>query len=250
MDFEELILKALQTKFPGVDAKILGRIAKKRAKTANTADQTEDGAKTIVDGITLQQVIESYGDFKATEASSTAISSYEKRHNIKDGKPIEQPAQTAQQGAQQATAQTAQQGGNAGQDEPPTWAKLIIDAQAKINQRFEQIDAEKIGNTRLAAFKEAIKTAPEKVRLRYEKDFERLSFKDDDDFNSYLEEIRPDIEAMAADNASKGGTFGSPLGGGAAGAAASELVKARFAQSTTAASVSPAIAGLPTNTPA
>jgi hypothetical protein len=45
MDFEELILKALQTKFPGVDAKILGRIAKKRAKTANTADQTEDGAK-------------------------------------------------------------------------------------------------------------------------------------------------------------------------------------------------------------
>ena len=56
MDFEELILKALQTKFPGVDAKILGRIAKKRAKTANTADQTEDGAKISEWRTSIQEI--------------------------------------------------------------------------------------------------------------------------------------------------------------------------------------------------
>ena len=113
MEFEQLILAALQTKFPGVDAKILGRIAKKHAKTATGT--TEADAKTIVDGITFQQVLESHADYRATEAQKTAIANYESKHNLRDGKPIEQAQQ--QQGAQQQPQQgqqiqtTAQQGG-------------------------------------------------------------------------------------------------------------------------------------------
>ena len=91
MEFEQLILAALQTKFPGVDAKILGRIAKKHAKTATGT--TEADAKTIVDGITFQQVLESHADYRATEAQKTAIANYESKHNLRDGKPIEQAQQ-------------------------------------------------------------------------------------------------------------------------------------------------------------
>ena len=74
------ILEALTAKFEGVSASILGRIADKLAKTATTPEQV----KTAVEGMTLQQVIESYGDSRATEASNTArenaVKDYESRY--------------------------------------------------------------------------------------------------------------------------------------------------------------------------
>lgn len=241
--FEQSILTALQTKFPGVDAKILGRIAKKKAKTA----KSEDDAKTIADGITLQQVIDSHADYRATEAGRTAVENYESEHKLKDGKPVEPAGQTAPQGDQQATAQTAPQGGQQNAEKVPAWAQTLIDSNKTLTERLNKFETERAAKTRLDAFKEAIAAAPEKIKARYERDFARLQFKDDADFSSYLEEIKPDIAAIAKDSASKGGSFGSPLGGGAASGQPSDLVKARFAQPTTAAPVSPAIAGLPTN---
>lgn len=243
---EQLILTALQTKFAGVDAKILGRIAKKKAKTATS----EADVKTIVDGITLQQVIDSHADFRATEARKTAVENYESEHNLKDGKPVETAEQTAQQGGQQTTPQTAQQGGQQPDEKVPAWAQRLFDDNKAIRDEIKGYKAERTANTRLEAFKAVIAAAPDKIKARYERDFARLQFKDDDDFNSYLEEIKPDIAAIAEDSASKGGSFGSPLGGGAASGQPSDLVKARFATPNTAAPVSPAIAGLPTNTTA
>lgn len=246
-ELEQPILTALQTKFPGVDAKILGRIAKKKAKTATS----QADVKTIVDGITLQQVIDSHADYKATEAQSTAVSNYEKKYGLKDGKPevVEQP-QTAPQGAQTTTStQTASQGGQQQPTETvPAWAQQLLSESKAMREELNGYKAERTANTRLEAFKAAIAKAPDKIKARYERDFARLQFKDDADFESYLEEIKPDIAAIAEDTASKGGSFGSPLGGGAASGQPSDLVKARFANTNnTAASVSPAIAGLPTN---
>lgn len=241
---EQPILTALQTKFPGVDAKILGRIAKKKAKTATS----EDDVKTIVDGITLQQVIDSHADFKATEAQSTAVGNYEKKYGLKDGKPVEAAEQTAQQGVQQTTAtQTAGAQGGQQTEVVPGWAQQLINDNKTLREELNGYKAERTANARLEAFKAAIAKAPNKIKARYERDFGRLQFKDDADFNAYLEEIKPDIDAIAEDTASKGGAVGSPLGGGAASGQPSDLVKARFAQPNTAATVSPAIAGLPTN---
>ncbi len=74
------ILEALKAKFPGVSDNVLDRIANKLAKTVTTAEQV----KTAVEGVTIQQVIESYGDSRATEASNTArenaVLDYESRY--------------------------------------------------------------------------------------------------------------------------------------------------------------------------
>ena len=76
------ILDALAAKFPGVSAAILGRIADRMAKTAATAEDVN----TAVDGVTFQQVLESYGDSRATEAQQTAVQNYEKKYGLKEGK--------------------------------------------------------------------------------------------------------------------------------------------------------------------
>nr|DAL75649.1 MAG TPA: hypothetical protein [Caudoviricetes sp.] len=249
MEFEQLILAALQTKFTGVDAKILGRIAKKYAKTATGT--TEADAKTIVDGITFQQVLESHADYRATEAQKTAVANYESKHNLRDGKPIEQPQQNQSQTQpqQEQSGQTAgQQGGQQPEDKAPAWAQQIIADNKALRERLQSIESERTQNSRLERFREAIKGAPDKVKARYEKDFARLTFKDDADFDGYLEEIAPDIAAMAASDSRKGAAVGAPFGSQGSNTTASELVKARF-EAAAKADAAPAIAGLPTTNP-
>ena len=79
------ILEALTTKFPGVSSAVLDRIATKLAKTIT---KTEDIA-TAVEGVTIQQIIDSYTDSRVTEASETArknaVNDYESKYGLKDG---------------------------------------------------------------------------------------------------------------------------------------------------------------------
>ena len=85
MTILEQILAGLQQKFTGVDTAILTRIATKKAE--GITDETK--VNSIVEGISFSDVLNSYGDFRAGDASKTAVSNYEKKHNLKDGKPIE-----------------------------------------------------------------------------------------------------------------------------------------------------------------
>lgn len=245
MDFEQLILTALQTKFAGVDAKILGRIAKKHAKTATGT--TEADAKTIVDGITFQQVLESHADYRATEAQKTAVANYESKHNLRDGKPVEaQQQQISQQEQNQGGVQTTQQGGQQTEEKIPAWAQKLMNDNKALREELNGYKVERTQNSRLERFRKAIESAPDKVKARYEKDFTRLTFKDDADFDSYLEEIEPDITAMAEQIQRNGAKVGAPFGSQGSGTTASEIVKARF-EAAAKADAAPAIAGLPTN---
>lgn len=79
------ILNQLKAKFTGVSENILVRIATKLAQTNTTAEQ----AKATVEAYTLQQVIDGYADSRATEATQTAVSNYEKKHGLKDGVKVE-----------------------------------------------------------------------------------------------------------------------------------------------------------------
>lgn len=64
---------------------MLDRIANKLAKTIT---KTEDIA-TAVEGVTIQQIIDSYTDSRVTEASETArknaVNDYESKYGLKDG---------------------------------------------------------------------------------------------------------------------------------------------------------------------
>lgn len=84
---KEKILALLKTKFPGVDEATLIRIAEKKA----TGVTDESQLQTIADGVSFQDVLNSYGDFRANGAVASAVTNYEKKHGLKDGKPIENP---------------------------------------------------------------------------------------------------------------------------------------------------------------
>ncbi len=82
---KEEILALLIAKFEGVSNAVLSRIAERLVKTATK----ESNLSELVEGVTIQAVIDSYGDARATEATQSAVSNYEKKHGLKEGKAID-----------------------------------------------------------------------------------------------------------------------------------------------------------------
>ena len=150
------ILDALKAKFTGVSDAILGRIADKLAKTATTAEQVA----TAVEGVTFQQVLESYGDSRATEAQQTAVSNYEKKHGLKDGKQVKGGASA------EHNDEPDNQHGN-GDNDTPAWAKAIIDGQKSLSDRLAAIEGDKVTASRKQKFDAIIGKLPEDLRKPY-----------------------------------------------------------------------------------
>lgn len=235
-------LDALKAKFSGVSEAILSRIADKIAKTAKTQEEVT----TAVEGVTFQQVLESYGDSRATEAQQTAVTNYEKKHGLKDGKKVEGGGE--QNPKTTEGAGEGEKGGSAGGGDLAAQIAAAIAAEMKpLKDELAAMKGEKTANSRKAALGKVLEGAPEKIRQRYEKDFARMTFNDDEDFNAWIGEITPDVEAITSDFNAKGGVVGRPKGGTAGGSGDKENphLKARIAERE-AATTTPAIVGLST----
>lgn len=191
------LLDALKAKFPGVSDSILGRIADKLSKTATTAEQV----KTAVEGVTIQQVIESYGDSRATEASNTArenaVKDYESRYGLKDGVKTT----TSTTGGEQPIGGSATDSTTGGNEEMPAWAKTIM-------ERLEAQDKARATESRKQQLEAVIGKLPETLRKPYER--LPLDKYTAEEFSSMLGEITTEVEGIANDTAAKGAVFGKP----------------------------------------
>lgn len=205
------ILDALKAKFTGVSEEILGRIADKLAKTTTTAEQVQ----TAVDGVTFQQVLESYGDSRATEAQKTAVSNYEKKHGIKDGKKIEE----------QKTPPAA---GGAGEqkEDVPAWAQALINSNTQLTERLNKMDADRTTASRRQQLDSIVEKLPENLRKAYQRtSVDNLS---DDEFSSLLTDVTTEVEGMVSTINAKGAVFGRPAAAGAGQAGNEQLTEAQI----------------------
>ena len=182
------ILEALKTKFEGVSETILDRIAAKLAKTVSTEDQVA----TAVEGVTLQQVIESYGDSRATEAQQTAVRNYEAKYNLKDGKPEKIDGGEPNKGKATETS---------GAEDTPAWVKALTD-------RLDRLEASRTAENRKQQLGKVIDRLPENLRKAYER--LPLDGYTDEQFSTVLSEITTEVEGIAGETAAKGGVFGKP----------------------------------------
>ena len=151
---KERILTALKAKFSGVSADILDRIAAMLAKTVTTEEQVA----TAVEGVTeeLINVIEGYGDSRATGAQKTAVANYERKYGLKDG------AKEIKEDIKPDTKPTPEDGG----DQTPAWAQALIDSNKQLTERLNKMEGERITNSRKAELEGIINRLPEKGKLR------------------------------------------------------------------------------------
>lgn len=188
------ILDALKAKFTGVSEKILGRIADKLAKTVTTQEQVA----TAVEGVTFQQVLESYGDSRATEASQTAVRNYETTHGLKDGKVVKQP-DVADDG-------TKKDGD--GDEKVPAWAQALLADNKEMKATIKAMQGEKITASRRDQLSKIISTLPPTIRKAYERTpVETLT---DEEFETLKGEITSEAAEIAKETTAKGVVFGRP----------------------------------------
>ena len=189
------IFALLKTKFDGVDDATIGRVADKLAKTATDAS-------AAVDGCTFAQVLEMYGDSRATEASLSAVRNYERKHGLKDGKPIEVQKQAQQQ--QNAQPQNENNGGG-------EVAELLRELKSQnelLKARLDGIEAKGITKTRMGEIGRIVEKLPEALRKPYSRiSVDGLS---DEDYTSLKNEISAEVEQLAQAQKASGAVFQQP----------------------------------------
>lgn len=197
----QIILNALKAKFQGVSDAVLSRIANKLAKTVTSQEQVA----TSVEGVTLQQVIDSYADHRATEAQQTAVQNYESKYGLKDGEKVT-PVTVQQQGGQPTGGQPTQP--TAGATETPEWAKQLIEQNKALTDRIAKMEGQRTTDSRKQQLSTIIAKLPEQLRKPYERiTLDSLS---DEQFNTLVTEVTTEVEGIANDINSKGAVFGRP----------------------------------------
>ena len=216
---KEKILTALKAKFQGVNANILDRIATMLAKTVTTEEQV----KTAVEGVTKDfiDVIEAYGDSRATDTQKTAILNYEKKYGLKDGVKVETKTE-------QPTVTTPPVAGG----DPTTNALLqqLLDQNKKLSERLDKMDGERTTTSRKAELDGIIAKLPESLR----KGYSRTPLDGtDDEWAARKSEILTEVDAISKETGAKGAVFGRPtIGGGKVGGISSAQQEATDAEAT------------------
>ncbi|MDD3238642.1 MAG: hypothetical protein PHW47_00865 [Lachnospira sp.] len=167
---KEKILAALKTKFVGVDDAILDRIATKKAE--GLTDESQIPA--IVEGVSFSYVLTSYGDFRAGDATQSAIRNYEKKHNLKDGKPIENASPNPQPEEKK--------------DDVPAWAQVLIESNKALSTELSTLKQEKLQATRQEQI--LAKAKEYGIPENYAK---RCAIKEDEDLDVYFKDLKQDF---------------------------------------------------------
>ena len=180
MNIYEQILAGLRTKFAGVDDATLQRIASK--KSEGLTDESK--VNSIVEGITFQDVVTNYGDFRANGASETsrknAIADYEKQHNLKNGKPIEEPKPTPPPAPNPQTKPA---------EEVPAWAQSLIDSNKTLSEKLAAMDAKTKADARNQQIDEMAKSfgIPEFA-------YKGKQIAEDADLNKYFTDLKQEMQ--------------------------------------------------------
>ena len=165
MNIQELIFAGLQQKFAGADTATLARIASKKAEGITEENQVQ----SIVEGVSFQDVLQSYGDFRVGNAVKTAVSNYEKQHGLKDGKPVENPIVEPKKE----------------EDGVPAWAQSLIESNKMLSEKLASYEARSAAQVRQDAIKSKAKEygIPEDL-------VSMLNIADDADLDVYMKDAK------------------------------------------------------------
>lgn len=214
------IISALATRFEGVDAKILGRIAD-NLMAANTLETDED-INSAVEEVTFADILKSYGDARASDASKAAVSNYEKRHGLKNGKPVVQTDNDddddddddALGGDTKKVRKTnhSKTRQNDGIAEMLAALKEELKGELqKANDSIAELRAGKVKEDRRKKLNDRIKDLKESQRKAYTR--LPLESYSDEDFDKLLDEIDGEVAEIVKENRAADASSFSPIFG-------------------------------------
>ena len=200
---EEKILALLVAKFMGVNNAILSRIANKlTAKTTQTA--TDEEVATLIEGVTFQNVLDSYGDNRATEATQSAVSNYEKKYGIKEGQKVNgddpDPNEPDPTGKDSETSAAI---------------KTLLGVVKNLTDEVTAIKTGKITDSRKQRYEAVIANLSDDDKKPYQRT--SIDSLTDEAFEALVTDVTAEVGVIEAREKARGSVFNRPLGGGGGG---------------------------------
>ena len=182
---KEKFLALLRTKFEGVQDAVLQRVADAKFKNVSKT-ATEDEIQGIVDGLTYQDVIEDYANSRVTEASRTSVVNYEKKHGLKNGKPV-------QPGGQNPNVDVP--------DDVPDYIKTLMAQNQKLQEKIEGFETRQ--NQEALADRVRKKLSVKNIPVSFYKS-RPLAVENEDEIDSLVDAISGDYDELKSELAKDG----------------------------------------------
>lgn len=202
MNYQQ-ILALLQAKFAGVRKDGLAQLA--RMISLQVTSQEE--AQALIDKLDVEKVTETVKDYRkdvdkeVSEANKTYEGNLKKKFKfveLDDPTPADDPTKKTNPDDLQAAIKAA-----------------VAEVVKPLNDEIAALRGSKISESRLQMLTEKLGSCKDETfKAKVLKDFNRMSFTDDNAFNEYLTETETDIVAFNQDLANKGlGEQGKPMFG-------------------------------------
>ena len=215
------LISALATRFEGVEAKTLGRIADKLL--SDKTIETDEDVNSAVEEVTFADILKSYGDSRAAEASKSAVSNYEKKHGLKNGKPSE--AQTDPDddddadpdegdGAQKKTGKPSARRNTTSPEiaEMMKTMQTMAESLKGVNAELQSLKQGRVAEKRKSRLAEVIKGLPDSQKKAYNR--LPLDGYSEEEFETLIDEVTGEVAQLDKENKANGGGFKAPLSGG------------------------------------
>ena len=199
----EKILQSLKTKYAhlGLDEAILKAIATRLVNAVKEESEIENAVKGVEDEVKLLQSVADKGRTslsKAEEARKKLEKELEEERAKSNPKPQNPPAPSTEPKP----------------DEMPEWAKRLVEDVTNQGKAIQAFQAEKQQQSAKERFINQLKTQGVSETF-YKRHLER-TFKDDEEMNAFVNELKADEQAFLQTQANTGlsNLSGSVLGGG------------------------------------
>ena len=201
--FLEKLLQALKTKYAhlGLDEAILKAIATRLANAVKEESEIENAVKGVEEEVKLLQSVADKGRTsltKAEEARKKLEKELEEERAKSNPKPQNPPTPSKEPKP----------------DEMPEWAKSLVEAVKKQNETIAAFQEEKQQQSAKERFLNQLKT--QGVSETFYKHHLGRTFKDDEEMNAFVSELKADEQAFLQTQANRGlsSHSGNVFGGG------------------------------------
>jgi len=176
MDIKKAIRALLQTKFGGaqLSAARVDELAKRFEGKVTTEEELEAKMGAINEYLPFTDLAKDDDRARSVQAEL---------EKLKTPAPAPQPT----------PPEPAPVPAPAASEEVPAWAKAIIDGNKTVTEKLAALEGQKVINDRRSIIQAKLKDAGEDYSAKVLRDFGRMNFATDDDFNTYLTDVETDF---------------------------------------------------------
>lgn len=192
-----------------------GELKSVAAKIADNLTLEEDSSEEDVASAIEDAVDDAMELLSVSQsAAQRAISNYKKKHNVSEEEDDDDDLEPSNE-PQRPNGNKKTPNSKDGQEETdttPVWAKSLVDQVASLAKEVSSMKSGSLSSSRRNKLEKALKDTGRFGERRL-KEFDRIkdTFKTDDEFEDYLEEVSEDLEAYNQERADEGlGKLGVP----------------------------------------